>query len=117
MLTSGSQVANWKEKNMTNHDEESSCGGSWLAGLLIGGMIGVACGMLFAPKAGSETRAELAERMEELKERIDETTHTLMDAAKTRLQDTRADVSEAVQAGRAAAKDSAEALRRQVGLK
>jgi gas vesicle protein len=38
-----------------------------LAGVGIGALIGAAAGMLFAPKAGSDTRDELAEKFRELK--------------------------------------------------
>jgi len=87
-----------------------------LAGLLIGGLAGAACGLLIAPKAGHETRAELAKRLEDVKTRMDETTHVLAEAAKSRLRDTSADLSQAVQVGRAAAKARVDELRRQVGI-
>jgi gas vesicle protein len=103
-----------EEKTMTKTPEESTCWGSLLAGLMLGGLAGVACGLLFAPKAGHETRAELAERLEEVKTRVDETTRTLAEAAKTRMQGTGADLRQAMQDGYAAAKSRAEELRRQV---
>jgi len=99
---------------MTNTPEESTCWGSLLAGLVLGGLTGLACGLLFAPKAGHETRAELAERLDEVKARVDETTRTLAEATKSRLRDTGADLRQAVQGGVAAAKTRAEELRRQV---
>ena len=37
--------------------------GGFSLGFLVGGVIGVAVGILIAPKSGSETRAELAERL------------------------------------------------------
>lgn len=38
-----------------------------LAGVGLGALIGAAAGLLFAPKAGTETREELAEKFKELK--------------------------------------------------
>lgn len=43
-----------------------------LAGVGVGALIGVAAGMLFAPKAGTETREELSEKLKELKEKTEQ---------------------------------------------
>jgi len=43
-----------------------------LAGVGIGALIGAAAGMLFAPKAGSETRDELVEKVKELKAKTEQ---------------------------------------------
>jgi len=43
-----------------------------LAGIGIGALIGVAAGMLFAPKPGLETREELSEKLKELKEKTEQ---------------------------------------------
>lgn len=43
-----------------------------LAGVGIGALIGTAAGMLFAPKAGSETRDELVEKVKELKTKTEQ---------------------------------------------
>jgi len=101
---------------MTKNHDESTCWGSVLAGLILGGLAGAAFGLLFAPKSGSETRSDIVERLEDVKARIDETTRTIAETAKERLQNTREDLSQAVQQGRAAAKARAEEIRRQVGL-
>ena len=37
-----------------------------LKGLLVGGLIGIVLGMLFAPKSGKETREDITRRTEEL---------------------------------------------------
>ncbi|MCL6623964.1 MAG: YtxH domain-containing protein [Fimbriimonadales bacterium] len=44
----------------------------FLAGVGVGALIGAAAGLLLAPKAGAETREELAEKLEELKSRVAE---------------------------------------------
>ncbi|HRK23085.1 MAG TPA: YtxH domain-containing protein [Fimbriimonadaceae bacterium] len=43
-----------------------------LAGVGLGAIIGAAAGLLFAPKAGSETREELAGKLKELKGKTEE---------------------------------------------
>jgi gas vesicle protein len=45
-------------------------GAEFLAGVLIGGLIGAAVGLLLAPQPGEETREQLRERGIELKERV-----------------------------------------------
>lgn len=47
-------------------------GGEIVGAFLVGGLIGAALGILFAPKAGKETRAEIGEWMEETKEKAKE---------------------------------------------
>ena len=43
-----------------------------LAGVGLGALIGAAAGLLFAPKAGSEIRTDLAEKFKELKGKTEE---------------------------------------------
>lgn len=43
-----------------------------LAGVGLGAIIGAAAGLLFAPKAGQETREELAGKIKELKGKTEE---------------------------------------------
>jgi len=40
--------------------------GDFLKGVLVGGLIGAAVGILFAPKSGKETREDIARRTEEI---------------------------------------------------
>lgn len=56
---------------MSEHEEKNAML-YLLAGVGIGAIIGAAAGLLFAPKAGSETRAELGEKFKELKSKTDE---------------------------------------------
>ena len=56
---------------MSDHDEKSGLI-YLLAGIGIGAIIGTAAGMLFAPKAGSQTRDELGEKIKELKSKTEE---------------------------------------------
>ena len=43
-----------------------------LAGVGLGAIIGVAAGMLFAPKAGTELREDLGEKLTDLKSKTDD---------------------------------------------
>ena len=47
--------------------EREDGGGSFLMGLLAGTVLGAGLGMLFAPKAGSETRRQLSEQANRLR--------------------------------------------------
>jgi gas vesicle protein len=53
---------------MANNDDS----GTFMAGFLFGGIIGAIVGILLAPKAGSETRAELAGQSEVWRDRAEE---------------------------------------------
>ena len=41
-------------------------------GFLLGAVVGVAVGMLYAPRAGVETRAMIADKADEVKEKVTE---------------------------------------------
>ena len=53
---------------MANNDN----GGSFVFGLVFGGIIGVLIGILIAPRSGSETRSDLADRSETWRSRAEE---------------------------------------------
>lgn len=57
---------------MSNEREESNVVLYMLAGVGLGAIIGAAAGLLFAPKAGSETREDLANKFKELKGKTEE---------------------------------------------
>jgi len=50
----------------------------FLAGVLVGSLIGAALGLLFAPEAGEETRERVAEQARKLKEAAVERGRTLL---------------------------------------
>jgi len=73
-------------------------------GLVIGGLIGAAIGILFAPKSGKETRQDIADKTEELlskaKEEYEkalEKSKVAYDAAVTRLKDAEGTAREKVE--------------------
>jgi hypothetical protein len=55
--------------------EREDGGGSFLMGLLAGTVLGAGLGMLFAPKAGSETRRQLSEQATRLRSTAGDTYH------------------------------------------
>lgn len=56
---------------MSEHDEKNAML-YLLAGVGLGAIIGLAAGMLFAPKAGTETREDIANKFKELKGKTEE---------------------------------------------
>lgn len=56
---------------MNDHDDKNVML-YMLAGIGLGAVIGAAAGLLFAPKAGTETREELGEKLKELKGKTEE---------------------------------------------
>ncbi len=59
-------------------------GGEIVGAFLVGGLIGAALGILFAPKAGKETREEIGGWMEETKEKAKEKLEKLEEEIKRR---------------------------------
>ncbi len=97
---------------MTETPEQSTSISSILAGLLVGAAIGGAVSLLFAPKPGRETREELAQRLDELKECVDETTRQVTECVKERLDEVKADLAKAVEDARTVAAQHADELHR-----
>ncbi|MCR4398341.1 MAG: YtxH domain-containing protein [Firmicutes bacterium] len=64
--------------------------GDFLAGVIVGGLIGFAAGVLFAPASGRETRESIArkgkELVDEAKERKDEVADAVRSKAKEMLR-------------------------------
>jgi gas vesicle protein len=59
-------------------------GGEIIGAFLVGGLIGAAIGILFAPKAGKETREQLGDWMDETKEKAKEKLEKLEEEIKRR---------------------------------
>ena len=60
---------------------DKDTGSSFAIGFVIGAVVGVAVGMLYAPKAGKETRALLKEKAGEVKEKTGEVTEKVKETA------------------------------------
>ncbi|OGR76167.1 MAG: hypothetical protein A2X32_02755 [Elusimicrobia bacterium GWC2_64_44] len=59
-------------------------GGEIIGAFLVGGLIGAAIGILFAPKAGKDTREQLGDWMDETKEKAKEKLEKLEEEIKRR---------------------------------
>ena len=60
---------------------DKDTGTSFAIGFIVGAVVGVAVGMLYAPKAGKETRALLVEKAGEVKEKAEEVAEKAKEAA------------------------------------
>ncbi len=88
--------------------DNSSDLGSFLSGMIIGGLIGAAAALLLAPQAGEDTRAQLKDKSIELRERAMETAEDARTRAESAAAEARARADELA----AQARDRAEELRR-----
>lgn len=98
---------------------------SFFKGLLIGGLLGVAAGLLLAPKSGKETRADIRNKTEDLVKAAKEEYQQIMESAKSQAQaamasasriagDVRAEVAEAAEAGKEKFEETSGRLKRAV---
>jgi gas vesicle protein len=67
---------------------------SVLGGFLVGSVIGVATALLFAPRSGEETRAEIRDKAVELRDRTTETVKDTVSQAKSRASELKENVRE-----------------------
>ena len=97
---------------------ENSSGGAFVAGFLVGALVGAAAAMLFAPQSGEETRLVIRDKGIELKDRAGELSgearrraEEVQGQAKSRAQEIQTRVKEAIEEGKATAiKKKAELL-------
>lgn len=82
--------------------------GSFLSGLIIGGLIGAAAALLLAPQSGEETRTVIRDKSIELKDRASDTAEEARARAEAAAAEARARANELSQQAR----DRAEELRR-----
>ncbi len=66
--------------------------GAFLAGFVIGGLVGAAVALILAPQSGSETRSQITEKGHEIREVGSERVHQVRDSAEHYL--TRSDLAE-----------------------
>jgi len=81
--------------------------GNFLMGFIIGGMVGAAAALLWAPQSGEETRAQIREKSIELKDRAMETYEDTRLRTEKALEDARMRAEEAMEEVRMRAEDVA----------
>jgi gas vesicle protein len=91
---------------------------SGVGAFLLGALIGAGAALLFAPRAGRDTRSELRAGVDRLRDRAQETVREIQSSVAERVDDVRGEVSgrvsaarEAVDAGRRAARERGAAMR------
>lgn len=96
-------------------------GGGQVGSFVVGALLGAGLALLFAPKSGEETQAELLERARELRDtaedRVREAQRNLEDRlehARDGVQSRVDEMRDAVEAGRTAAHDAREDLERKL---
>ena len=89
-------------------------GSSFALGFVLGGIIGAVVGILIAPKSGSETRSELADRSEGLRIRAEELAATLRDRTGPAVAGVRERVGPAVEGVRERVGPAVEGVRERV---
>lgn len=93
---------------MKRHDDEfehtedyaehrDNATGSVLIGMLVGGLIGAVTALLYAPRSGDETRAEIRNKAIELRDRTTETFNDTVSQAKSKAYELLDTVSEEAQ--------------------
>lgn len=94
-------------------DDDSNYG-NFLAGFVIGGLIGAAAALLLAPQSGEETRAAIREKGIEIKDRAVETAEEARMRAEKALEDARVRADQAVEEVRMRADEVARLTRERV---
>ncbi|HUB80421.1 MAG TPA: YtxH domain-containing protein [Bryobacteraceae bacterium] len=69
-----------EERNQNSEDDSSSA--SNLAWFLTGAFIGAAVAVLYAPKSGKETRQFLADKVQQSKDAVTESSNNIVEASK-----------------------------------
>jgi gas vesicle protein len=105
-------------------NKESLNGQVWVnvaAGIAIGLVIGGTLALLFAPKSGEQTRKEIGDALEDLKDKAEQviddlqvTTAELIDRSQALLEETRENVARSVEAGKEAYTQKKEELMAQL---
>jgi gas vesicle protein len=60
---------------------ENRCG-DWLKGFLIGGLVGVVVGLLYAPKSGKELREDISEKAKDLADKVKDEYEDVLEKSK-----------------------------------
>lgn len=87
--------------------------GAYLAGFLIGGLVGAATALLLAPQSGIETRAMIRDKSIELKDKAADSAEEALNKATKAMEDTRNRLVTVVDDLRTRVEDLAETVRQQ----
>lgn len=68
--------------------------GAFMAGFVIGGLVGAATALILAPQSGEETRAQIAQRSQEMKRSGEVHLHDYREAASSAVADARSRVQD-----------------------
>lgn len=79
--------------------------GAFLTGFFVGGLIGAAAAMLFAPQSGQETREQLVHKASELTEQATKAAEEARERAEKAIAEAREKLNEATQELQARAKE------------
>ena len=70
-------------------NEQNNDFGAFLAGFVIGGLVGAATALILAPQSGDEMRAQLAQKSVDLRDMGTERAHQYQERAQTAVSDVR----------------------------
>jgi gas vesicle protein len=87
---------------------------NFLKGLVVGGLLGLAAGLLFAPKSGKETRADICNRTEELLRAAKEEYEKGVEKTSELYQTARADISGIAESGKQKIEETGSRLKQAV---
>lgn len=93
--------------------EQDTDFGAYLAGFLIGGLVGAATALLLAPQSGVETRALIRDKSIELKDKAADSAEEALNKATKAMEDTRNKLVTVVDDLRSRVEDLAETVRQQ----
>jgi gas vesicle protein len=93
---------------MSRHDDGSSDIGAFLAGFVIGGLVGAATALILAPQSGEQTRAQLAAKGEELRQAGEERLGQYREMADTYTHEYRARAEDALEEARSRIKETSD---------
>jgi gas vesicle protein len=81
-----------KQNQTTERKVSSSGGGSLLAGLMLGGLVGAGAMLLLAPQSGKRTRQEIQSGAIDLRDRTRERVASTLSEARSRAEDVAHDI-------------------------
>ncbi|MBN2001777.1 MAG: YtxH domain-containing protein [Anaerolineae bacterium] len=97
------------------HENDANQPGSFLAGLLVGGLAGAAAMLLLAPQSGKKTRAKIQQKSIKLREQTTEAVEDALKQAGVKAHQITGDVHEQAEALEQRGQDAIDAQRDHLG--